>query len=78
MCAPSRFDRVNYSVVTFGCRVNQANLGIEEELRARGRRSTRSGRGSRCRNTCSVTATADQGAGRPFTNRRDKPRRASS
>ena len=55
---------MKYSVVTFGCRVNQADsLGFEEELRARRRR-----RGAAADadlvivNTCSVTATADQGA----------------
>ena len=56
---------MKYSVVTFGCRVNQADsLAIEAELCAPRRRS-------RCRadradlvivNTCSVTASADQGA----------------
>jgi threonylcarbamoyladenosine tRNA methylthiotransferase MtaB len=55
---------MHYSIVTFGCRVNQADsLRIEERLRARG--------GSPCAaseadlvvvNTCSVTASADQGA----------------
>lgn len=55
---------MKYSIVTFGCRVNQADsLAIEEQLRARG--------GKECPavtadvvvvNTCSVTATADQGA----------------
>src|SRR5438477_1540793 len=55
---------MKYSVITFGCRVNQADsLGFEEELR-RG--------GAECAppqsadlivvNTCSVTATSDQGA----------------
>jgi threonylcarbamoyladenosine tRNA methylthiotransferase MtaB len=55
---------MKYSVVTFGCRVNQADsLAIEAELR---------GRGADCAppdeadvvivNTCSVTASADQGA----------------
>jgi threonylcarbamoyladenosine tRNA methylthiotransferase MtaB len=55
---------VKYSVITFGCRVNQADsLAFEEELRARG---------ARCDvpdeadvvivNTCSVTSSADQGA----------------
>jgi threonylcarbamoyladenosine tRNA methylthiotransferase MtaB len=55
---------VKYSIVTFGCRVNQADsLRLEEELRACG------GAESPARsadvvivNTCSVTATADQGA----------------
>jgi threonylcarbamoyladenosine tRNA methylthiotransferase MtaB len=55
---------VKYSIVTFGCRVNQADsLRIEEDLRARGGTASAS-----CDadfvvvNTCSVTATADQGA----------------
>jgi threonylcarbamoyladenosine tRNA methylthiotransferase MtaB len=55
---------VKYAIITFGCRVNQADsLRLEEDLRARG--------GTECLacdadlvivNTCSVTATADQGA----------------
>ena len=55
---------MNYSIITFGCRVNQADsLRIEEDLRARGGVDVAS-----CDaelvvvNTCSVTATADQGA----------------
>src|SRR5437870_9131770 len=56
--------RMKYSIVTFGCRVNQADsLAIEDDLRARG------AVGSDPRdadvvvvNTCSVTASADQGA----------------
>ncbi len=55
---------MKYSIVTFGCRVNQADsLRLEEDLRARGCVETPS-----CDadlvivNTCSVTATADQGA----------------
>jgi threonylcarbamoyladenosine tRNA methylthiotransferase MtaB len=55
---------LKYSVITFGCRVNQADsLAIEEALRARGARATEP-----CDadvvvvNTCSVTASADQGA----------------
>jgi threonylcarbamoyladenosine tRNA methylthiotransferase MtaB len=55
---------VRYSVITFGCRVNQADsLAIEEGLRARG------GIGAAASeadvvvvNTCSVTSSADQGA----------------
>jgi threonylcarbamoyladenosine tRNA methylthiotransferase MtaB len=55
---------VKYAIVTFGCRVNQADsLRIEEDLRAGG------GVESASRdadvvivNTCSVTSTADQGA----------------
>jgi threonylcarbamoyladenosine tRNA methylthiotransferase MtaB len=55
---------VKYSIVTFGCRVNQADsLGFEEQLQA--------ANASPCSpeeadlvvvNTCSVTASADQGA----------------
>ncbi len=59
-----RDPHMRYSIVTFGCRVNQADsLRIEEDLRTRG--------GVQCApedadvvvvNTCSVTASADQGA----------------
>ena len=55
---------MRFSLVTFGCRVNQADsLRIEEQLLARGARPS----GSECAdvvivNTCSVTASADQGA----------------
>jgi threonylcarbamoyladenosine tRNA methylthiotransferase MtaB len=55
---------VKYSIITFGCRVNQADsLRLEEDLRAQGGIDAPS-----CDadvvivNTCSVTATADQGA----------------
>ena len=55
---------MKYSVVTFGCRVNQADsLAIECELRARGAEPTTSGEADIVVvNTCSVTASADQGA----------------
>jgi threonylcarbamoyladenosine tRNA methylthiotransferase MtaB len=55
---------VKYSIVTFGCRVNQADsLRIEEKLRARGGVVTAAGEADFVVvNTCSVTATADQGA----------------
>ena len=55
---------MKYSVVTFGCRVNQADsLGFEEQLRAAGGVSTASRDADLVIvNTCSVTATADQGA----------------
>jgi len=55
---------VKYSVVTFGCRVNQADsLGFEEELRAAGAESVASQAADVVIvNTCSVTATSDQGA----------------
>jgi threonylcarbamoyladenosine tRNA methylthiotransferase MtaB len=55
---------MKYSIVTFGCRVNQADsLVIEEELRARGATSTHPHEADLIVvNTCSVTASADQGA----------------
>jgi threonylcarbamoyladenosine tRNA methylthiotransferase MtaB len=55
---------MKYSVVTFGCRVNQADsLSFEESLRARGATPARvSDADVVIVNTCSVTATADQGA----------------
>src|SRR6185436_10055444 len=55
---------LKYSVVTFGCRVNQADsLVIEGELMARGGVAVPPGEADVVVvNTCSVTATADQGA----------------
>src|SRR5213080_4666777 len=55
---------MKYSVITFGCRVNQADsLGFEEELRAAGAQSVSSQTADMVIvNTCSVTATSDQGA----------------
>ena len=55
---------VKYSIVTFGCRVNQADsLRIEEDLRARGGQAVApSDADLVVVNTCSVTASADQGA----------------
>jgi threonylcarbamoyladenosine tRNA methylthiotransferase MtaB len=55
---------VNYSIVTFGCRVNQADsLAIEEALRSRGATASSSAEADVVIvNTCSVTATSDQGA----------------
>jgi threonylcarbamoyladenosine tRNA methylthiotransferase MtaB len=55
---------MKYSIVTFGCRVNQADsLHLEEQLRARGAEpSTTDAADLVIVNTCSVTATADQGA----------------
>ena len=55
---------MKYSVITFGCRVNQADsLGIEGSLRARGAISASPDEADLVVvNTCSVTATADQGA----------------
>jgi len=55
---------VKYSVITFGCRVNQADsLGFEEELRAAGAVAVSPDMADLVVvNTCSVTASADQGA----------------
>ena len=55
---------MKYSVITFGCRVNQADsLGFEEELLATGAEAVSPDRADLVVvNTCSVTATADQGA----------------
>jgi threonylcarbamoyladenosine tRNA methylthiotransferase MtaB len=55
---------MKYSIVTFGCRVNQADsLRMEEEFHAHGAvGSSTSDADVVVVNTCSVTATADQGA----------------
>ena len=55
---------MTYSVVTFGCRVNQADsLGFEEELRANGVSAAPPEQADLVIvNTCSVTASADQAA----------------
>jgi hypothetical protein len=55
---------MKYSVITFGCRVNQADsLGFEEELRAAGATAVPADAADLVIvNTCSVTASADQGA----------------
>jgi len=55
---------VKYAIVTFGCRVNQADSrGLEEELRATGGHRVPPDRADVVVvNTCSVTASADQGA----------------
>src|SRR5947207_826776 len=55
---------VKYSVITFGCRVNQADsLGFEEVLRERGDRAVPAEEADFVLvNTCSVTASADQAA----------------
>jgi len=55
---------VKYAVVTFGCRVNQADsLGFEEDLLSRGAVPVAPHEADLVLvNTCSVTATADQGA----------------
>ena len=55
---------MRYAIVTFGCRVNQADsLRIEEDLRARGAlEASPAAADLVVVNTCSVTASADQGA----------------
>jgi threonylcarbamoyladenosine tRNA methylthiotransferase MtaB len=55
---------MKYSIITFGCRVNQADsLAIERDLRARGAVDAPADQADVVIvNTCSVTATADQGA----------------
>jgi len=55
---------MKYSIVTFGCRVNQADsLHLEAQLRARGAEPSNTAEADLVIvNTCSVTATADQGA----------------
>jgi threonylcarbamoyladenosine tRNA methylthiotransferase MtaB len=55
---------MKYTIVTFGCRVNQADsLRLEEDLRAEGGVETASRDADLVIvNTCSVTASADQGA----------------
>src|SRR5688572_6189805 len=55
---------MKYALVTFGCRVNQADsLAIEGDLRARGcMPATPDQADIVVVNTCSVTASADQGA----------------
>jgi threonylcarbamoyladenosine tRNA methylthiotransferase MtaB len=55
---------VRYAIVTFGCRVNQADsLRIEEDLCGRGAiEAAPSSADLVVVNTCSVTASADQGA----------------
>ncbi len=55
---------MKYAVVTFGCRVNQADsLGVEAALSAAGATAVPSDQADVVLvNTCSVTASADQGA----------------
>jgi len=55
---------LKYSVITFGCRVNQADsLGFEEELCAAGASASSPEEADLVVvNTCSVTSSADQGA----------------
>jgi threonylcarbamoyladenosine tRNA methylthiotransferase MtaB len=54
---------MKYSILTFGCRVNQADsMDIERELRHRGGRAVTTALADLIVvNSCSVTATADQG-----------------
>jgi len=54
---------MKYSIITFGCRVNQADsLRLEEDLRARGATEAPASQADIVIvNTCSVTSTADQG-----------------
>ena len=54
---------MKYAVITFGCRVNQADaFAIEDGLRARGLTDAPAHEADLVIvNTCSVTATADQG-----------------
>jgi threonylcarbamoyladenosine tRNA methylthiotransferase MtaB len=68
---------MKYSVITFGCRVNQADsFAIEDELRANGARATDAVDADVVIvNTCSVTASADQGARQTIRRiARDNPR----
>lgn len=55
---------MKYAVITFGCRVNQSDsLGFEEQLLARGAEPVPADAADIVLvNTCSVTASADQGA----------------
>src|SRR6266511_3280720 len=55
---------MKYSVITFGCRVNQADsLSVEEGFRARGAIAAEPDEADIVVvNTCSVTASADQAA----------------
>jgi threonylcarbamoyladenosine tRNA methylthiotransferase MtaB len=59
-----RLDLVKYSVITFGCRVNQADsLSVEEGFRAQGAAAAAAEDADIVVvNTCSVTASADQSA----------------
>src|SRR5690242_15451832 len=55
---------MKYAIVTFGCRVNQADsLEVEQELIAAGAQPSAAEEADLVVvNTCSVTASADQGA----------------
>ena len=68
---------MKYSILTFGCRVNQADsMAIERDLRARGGVATQSADADVIVvNSCSVTATADQGTRQAIRRAaRDNPR----
>jgi len=68
---------VKYSILTFGCRVNQADsMAIERDLRARGGLAVQSADADVVVvNSCSVTATADQGTRQAIRRAaRDNPR----
>src|SRR5947199_4496051 len=68
---------MKYAVVTFGCRVNQADsLGFEEELLASGAIAAAPQDADLVVvNSCSVTATADQGTRQTIRRiARDNPR----
>ena len=68
---------MKYSILTFGCRVNQADsMAIERDLRARGGVAVQSaGADVIVVNSCSVTATADQGTRQAIRRAaRDNPR----
>lgn len=68
---------MKYALITFGCRVNQADsLGFEEELRAAGAVTASPEVADLIVvNTCSVTASADQGARQTIRRlARDNPR----
>ena len=72
---------MKYSIVTFGCRVNQADsLGFEEDLLSRGGVAVAPEHAELVLvNTCSVTATADQGARQTIRRiARDNPRARSA
>ena len=68
---------MKYSILTFGCRVNQADsMAIERDHRARGGVAAQSADADVIVvNSCSVTATADQGTRQAIRRAaRDNPR----
>ena len=72
---------MKYAVVTFGCRVNQADsLAVEAELPRAGAEAVSADHADLVIvNTCSVTASADQGARQTIRRiARENPRRVSS